>query len=82
MSLIIFVASLVNPSCANHDALRLAVIKMTADRVLDFLLQFFECIGLRENGVVLSASFIATLGRSFEDEDYFGIQNDAARPSL
>jgi hypothetical protein len=77
-----FCMSLVNPSCANHNALRLAIIKMTADGVLDFLLQLLVCIGLRKNGVVLSASFKPTLGRFFKHEDYFGIQNDAARASL
>jgi hypothetical protein len=51
MSLIIFTRSLVNPSCANHNALGLAIIKMTADRVLDFLRQVLECVGLRKNRV-------------------------------
>jgi hypothetical protein len=61
MSLIMFLFSLVDPSCrANHDVLDIS-IEMTANCILDFGLQFFECLGLREYGMSKGACFEATL---------------------
>jgi hypothetical protein len=46
---------------ANHDAFRIAIVKMTTNRVFDFSFQFFERLGLREYGVAESSGFEAAL---------------------
>ena len=61
MSLIIFLSSLANACRANHDAFRVAIIKMTANDILNISFQLFKRLGLCEYSMFKGSSFEAAL---------------------
>jgi hypothetical protein len=61
MSLIIFLISLADASRANHDPFRVAIIKVTANGILNFGFQLFERLGLREYSMFKGTSFEGAL---------------------
>lgn len=74
MSLIIFLISLANTSRANHDPFRVAIIKVTANGILNFSFQLFKRLGLCEYSMFKGTSFEAALRRFLIDKNNLGIQ--------